>query len=496
MLATSGREIGRRRLRIGTVLVGLTVTTWFNGVARSLGSRATARALLAVPAAVLVSWLIFGTVALSRQLTLTPRVAQGLAEPLVAVLVALPAIASLFIAIYSVGRTSVNDMIAVLQVSRADRISTTRWLSAVLGTVVGVVWTGPLVAQFLMSLPLLTAVAAAVACVLVAVGGAVLAQVLFSLLETAVIWTVPAGERLAGAVAGAGAALLVAWCALLALPVGGRIEAEGPLTVVAVPLVWIAEETVPSVLAIGLLAVGVVAAGWLVGVVDGLPRNSRPAARRWRVPTGTARTLVGLELRQWIRFPMNATFLLFSGLLVAVSVVVAGPTTSAGGWSGPAYAFFALVSTIGVGSFGPTRPSHWAFSVAGRPLGWVAPKLGSVLLLWAMATIVLVLVFSQFTAWRPSDLPGLLPTLLLELVAGCVVGLLLPVGREQSLSGAMSEAVAIIVVVSIALGFQSLPGVDTPVGYVVAHAVGILGLVGAYVLLARSSVGAPDGSAT
>lgn len=66
-----------------------------------------------------------------------------------------------------------------------------------------------------------------------------------------------------------------------------------------------------------------------------------------------------------------------------------------------------------------------------------------------------------------------------------MVGLIIPAGREQSFSTAMSEVVAVLVVLSVAVGIQSLPWMDSTVGIVATHAVGLGVALGLYIAVAR-----------
>lgn len=66
-----------------------------------------------------------------------------------------------------------------------------------------------------------------------------------------------------------------------------------------------------------------------------------------------------------------------------------------------------------------------------------------------------------------------------------MVGLIIPAGREQSFSTAMSEVVAVLVVLSVAVGIQSLPWMDSTVGIAATHAVGLGVALGLYIAVAR-----------
>lgn len=114
------------------------------------------------------------------------------------------------------------------------------------------------------------------------------------------------------------------------------------------------------------------------------PQVTRPlSTRRFRVPGPPARTLVSLDIVEWLRFPTNATFLVFNVVILGV-VLITVRQADADAWFEVAALFLALASTVGVGSFGSTGAAHWIFNVSGRPRGWIAPK-------WMDSTIGIVL---------------------------------------------------------------------------------------------------------
>jgi hypothetical protein len=467
------------------VVAQLIVQTWFNGLCRAVGSRRGGIATIVVIVAVLAGWTIFATRALTAQVDLGVDQAERIAGPVAAQLFALPALVALFGAISAPDRTHLGNLLAVLPISRRSRAAAPRYLAAALGVAVGGAWAFPLCWSFATSLPVPQAVLALLCCGMIALLGALSAQVCYGLVESVSRYVLGAASSTVRGVGGAMVALLVGWALLLGMPLQGRIESSGPLTLVAEPLTWAVDGAMQA--AWGLLVLGgaVVVVGVALHAVDTVRvRRARPIGRRLLVPTPSPRTLVGLDVVQWLRFPMNATFLLFNSVILAVALYW-GRRAGSVVWFELTALFLALASTVGVGSFGSTRPAHWIFSVAGRPRGWILPKLSGVVLIWSTLIVAMMAVFSMTTSWNESDGLRLLPTLALELLIGCVVGLIIPAGREQSFSTAMSEVVAVLVVLSVAVGIQSLPWMDSTVGMIATHAVGLGVALGLYIAVAR-----------
>jgi hypothetical protein len=467
----------------------VTWQAWFNDLTRSIGSRAGARALGGAVVALLVAWLVLGTYGLGRQLSLEEGDTASIVTPVTGVTFTLPALATLLCALYTPSRTVLNDTLAVLPIRPADRKAAVRWLAVGLGLVLGGVWVAPLAVQFIAVGSVPEALGALLVCVALAIAGALAGQAVFLALELALNRIFGRSEVLTTGVAGLLTALLLLWVMLEALPFGGG-NGGGPLSVAAEPLASVTQEGGLAALRdIALLLVAVAVLIAVLGALDRVPR--RDAARLdLRVPIfgGTPRTLVSVEARQWLRYPTNGVMLIFTAGLAVACLTLWRGSLDDDDWLLGAFFLFSLISTVGVGSFGPTRPIHWMYHVAGRPLAWVAPKLLSVLGLWLALLGLYFVVLSLLTDWAPADGALLLPMLAVEVTAGCLVGLLLPVSRQQSLSGAMSETVAILVVLSIGVGMQAVPWIDTSAIYVITCAVVVAALIGAYVLLARAQV--------
>jgi hypothetical protein len=461
--------------------------TWFNDIVRSLGSLLAARIMIGTIVAMLAGWLVLGTYQLSSQLSLEEGTGELITTPVTAVVFVLPAFATLLAGIYAPTRTMLNDMLAVLPVRERDRRSVLRWLAVVLGLIFGGVWVLPLALEFALSAHSIGRAAASLAiCLLYGFAGACTAQALFLALERLGNWIVGRTNVFTTGVAGLGVALALLLSLFAGMPMGGG-TGSGVFAVIDDPLLFAIGApqghwgTLPLFFAV-LAALPFVLAG-----LDRLPRrDAAPSERRFGLAgLLPARTLVGLEVRQWLRYPSNAVMLLFMVGLTLAALTVWRDNLADAGWVTGAYFVFALAGTIGVGSYGPTRDHHWLYLVMRRPLAWVAPKLASVGVIWLGLFLTYFLLLTVLTDWNPQDGLTMLPMLVVELCTSCIVGLLLPVTREQSLGGSLSESVAVIVVLSVVVGFQWLPWGDDLALYLASCALVVGLLIGGYWAIAR-----------
>ena len=478
-----------RRGTVVAAIMRVTWQAWSNDLTRSIGSRTGARALGGAVLVLLAAWLVLGTYALGKQLSLQEGDTATIATPVAAVTFTLPALATLLCALYTPSRTVLNDTLAVLPVRPADRNAAIRWLSVGLGVILGGVWVAPLAVQFIAAGGGLESLGALLVCACLAVAGALTAHAIFLTLQLALNRVFGSSDILTTGIAGLLTSLLLLWAMLEALPFQGG-TGGGPFATAGRPLQAVTDGGGLDALRDVALLVGALAA--LTAVLSGLDRVPRRRSAgltfhlpfAWRAP----RTLISIEARQWLRYPTNAVMLIFTAGLAIATLTLWRGSLDDDNWLLGAFFLFSLISTIGVGSFGPTRPIHWIYHVAGRPLAWVAPKLLSVFVLWLGLLCLYGVVLVLTTNWSPSEGLSLLPMLAVEVTAGCVVGLLLPVSREQSLSGALSESVAILVVLSIAIGLQAVPWLDTTPVYAATCAAAVGGLIGLYVALARAQV--------
>lgn len=474
-----------RRATVVAAIMRVTCQAWFNDLTRSIGSRRGAQALGGGVLVLLGAWLLLGSYALGSQVRLQEGDTAAIATPVSAVTFTLPAIATLLCALYTPSRTVLNDILALLPISVADRRAAVRWLSVVLGVVLGGVWVAPLAVQFIAAGSAAEAVGALLVCACLAVAGALAAQVMFLAVEVALNRMFGRSGALTTGIAGLAGALVLLWAMLQALPSEGRSDGGGPFATAAQPLLSVTGEGGGAIggLALLLLAVPVLVA--VLSLLDHVPRRDGGG---WHLhlprPSRAPRTLVSIEVRQWLRYPTNAVMLVFTAGLSVACLTLWRDSLDEDNWLLGAFFLFTLISTVGVGSFGPTRPFHWMYHVAGRPLAWVAPKLLSVLAIWLALVGVYFATLSLLTSWSAADGVLLLPVLAVEVAAGCIVGLLMPVSRQQSLSGALSECVAILIVLSIAIGLQAVPAGSAAAAVGACLAI-VAGLVYSYIALAR-----------
>jgi hypothetical protein len=476
------------RPRAVAALTTLILQAWFNGVCRSLGSRRSGFAAVAAAGVVLLAWLVVGTLALDSQLALDASAAKTLAEPLVAPLFAFPAILAVVATLYSPERSVMHDLLAVMPVRPGERVAATQFLVTAASVAVGGVWSAPLVWQLakhedIVALTLVLVCAAAIATI-----GSLTAQVLFAAASAGLDLLLRHGFRaLSRGLAGAGVSLAVLWSMTQALPVQGRVHSEGPLTVLALPLRHVVEGG-PAVASIGATICAVVvlavALPFMTRLGDRSGARSHSASPHRRLRTRRQVTLTELELVSWVRFAPNAAFFTFAGIMLLIALVVVGSSTDAQSFE-VGLLFLALASTVGIGSFGPTRATHWIYNISGRPYRWIVPKLASVVCIWACFVALTTVSLSLFTAWEARNTWLLLPSLAIEMVAGMLVGIVLPVSGEQSLGNAFSEMVAVLVILSIAFGIQSLPWMTSTVGAALTYVASAVVGATLYIVIAR-----------
>jgi hypothetical protein len=482
------------RTGVATAIVNLTLRMWFNGLERAFGgSRRLVIVTLGTIAALLLAWLVVGTHMLGAQMALDPSQAELITTPVVASMVALPGVTTTLIVLYTPDRTVLTALLAVLPVQRSQYRASTRWINAGLGCVVGTVWVLPLALQFGTVLSAPSAIAAVLACLAVAVCGAFGAHSLMTLVAAVLGRLLPCRAPIINVLGAVVTSIALAGAFLAALPTQGRVEGEGPFALLAEPLAALvtrtgADRVVPLLVYLAMAVVAVLVSGCL----DFLPEPpTRPPGRRLRLPDALVRSprgLLGLETRAWLRFPPNTAFLFFLVICVVVGTVVAGSSQSGDSYLASTL-FLTLASTLGVSAYGITRATHWIYSMVGRPRAWIAPKLLGSLVVWGVLVAVLLTAFAAFTAWPVLDLLPQLPALLVELLVGCIVGLIFPVSTEQSLSTALSETMCLLVLLVVAAGLQSITWIQTETGYVLTYGGAIVVLTVVYVLIARGVSG-------
>ncbi|MFJ6077054.1 hypothetical protein ACIQC0_01965 [Pseudarthrobacter sp. NPDC092419] len=436
----------------------ITWRIWFNDLARSLGSPARAKSLLIGIGAAMAAWTAWSSVELGRQLGLDAESGWQIAGPVAGVMFTMPALATLMAVLYAPSRTLLTEMLSVLPVRQAHTRAAVRWLTVAVGLCGGLLIAAPLALQFAFAGSVRVAVIGLSSAVYAALLGALTTQVLVEVTQVA-------GGRLLGrntviiqGISGLAVAALLLLAFIATMPLNGR-ESGGPLRPLGDVLAWLLGGPAPSwwaaAVAFGLPVLLIVA----LRLLESAPRPDmapwRPGLRlRFRARAAHDDSLFRLELLQWIRYPSNAVLLLFiNGLCIAavVSAAAAGADDL-----GLTYVALAVASSIGIGCYGPTRRHHWIYRIAGSPTAWVAPKFMAVVAVWSAMMAIYGTALVLLTGWEPFELVMTLPMLFVELCASCIVGLVLPVSRDQSIGGAVSEAVALIGLIGLTFSAQSV----------------------------------------
>jgi len=481
--------------RASTVMAAIVVATlraWYTDLARSFGSRAVARGVVAAAGLLLLGWLVGGSLQLSESLDLRgAEQATILAPAAAAVLLALPALSTVLAAIYAPSRTALDNILVLLPVSEQRRRAVVRWFATVLGLLLGGVWALPLGLQVLVASPGRAVPLVALCVVWLMVCGAVAAQLVVDLVERLLEIVVGPDSTIARAMAGVIAALGIAGGFLAAIP--GPSEPEG-----AGPVAWLGLRF-QDVVALRAPVVGVAVLGGLVATLLGVSALANRAPRGYlhdrtplRLPAGLPlsrrgwASAVQLEVLQWLRYPTNATLLMFTSSFTLIAVLAWGRGGTSGTWLTISLLLFALVSTVGVGAYGATREHHWLYRTTRRPYAWMWPKLAGSAVVWAALLLLIGTVLSAFTAWRPADGLFLVPVLTVEFLAGCLIGLVVPANREQSLSASLAESLAVLGCMSVTVAVYSLPfATSSHAGYGLTCATLTVLLLAAYVVIGR-----------
>ncbi|MBG6179625.1 hypothetical protein [Arthrobacter sp. CAN_A1] len=472
----------------------ITWRIWFNDISRSLGSRTRARLVLWVLGVAMVAWTVYSGLALGRQLGLDTDTAREISTPVAGVVFTLPGLATLMACLYAPNRTVLTEMLSVLPVHPAHVKSSLRWLTVIVGTVAGVLMGAPLILQFIVSGDPLTAVAGTGFAFYLAVLGALFVHILLSTFRTAISWSVRSDGVMVQGIAGLLVAALMVYSFFRALPFNYQ-EPAGPLAILGNVLAWLLGGPRPSAMVLVLVAAAPGVLLLLSHMLDRVPEpreNNRAQSRTFATASGMlGNSLLALEIKQHLRFPANAVLLLFiNGLAIAAIVV----TWIAGGDEyGATYLVLTIVSAFGIGAYGPTRRHHWVYRVTGAPHAWILPKFLSVTVIWAVMILIYGTALVLWSGWYFIDLVAALPVLFIEMAAGCLIGLLLPVSREQSIGGAVSEAVALVGLIGLTFAVQTLIAVagDVLLGLALQLAIAAL-LVAAYLLTARWLSGNQD----
>jgi hypothetical protein len=404
-----------------------------------------------------------------------------------AVLVALPGLATVLTAVYAPTRTAFDNVLVLLPVTEQRRRAVVRWFSTTVGLLLGGVWALPFGLQVLLASPTSRMPLVALCIAGLMAGGALATQLIVELVGRALDLIVVADSPIGRAAAGVVAALAAAGALIAAIPGPGSPAGAGPLALFGALFRDVVTGARPAlgVAVIGALPLALLA---VTGILEWLPRPvRRPDPIGLSVPTARAgKGLIGLEVVQWLRYPMNATLLIFVCGFTASAVLAWGRSGTTDQWFTVSLLLLAVVSTAGVGAYGATREHHWLYHTTRRPSAWISPKLIASTLVWAFLVSSVGLILWLFTPWRPSDVVVLMPGLAVEFLAGCLIGLAIPANREQSLSASLTEAVAALGCMSVTVGVYSLPFATASYsGYLTTCSILAVLLLTLYVVIGR-----------
>lgn len=452
------RLAGRRPpgvVTVGRSVLWLTLRVWFNDLARTLGSRARAAAAVATGLGLMMAAAAWSGVLARDSVAGVDILDPGAATTVAALVVTIPAITTVMAHMYAPPRTLVLEMLTVMPVSRTVTRLAVGLLTCVLGLVLGVLLLAPLAGPVLDAV--VAAPTSALGLLVLGLTGPVLALALIGTVTVLLTRVARAGDIVAQGLAGLAAAVALGAGLVAALPVNHH-EPGGLHLVTSGPFLrWSAGvgSVVEALPHVGLVAAGTLVA-WLAARHD---ISGREGARSVR-PVWPSQTIVAslwrLELAQVLRYPSNVVVLVLLNGLGLLGLA----WSALGGQDGLGLGALLLMalSCWGIGAFGPTAGHHWIHRTAGRPNAWVWPKLGAVLTVWLAMIAVHGTWLVLLTDWMLIDLLVMLPVLFVEVVVSCTIGIVLPVSLNNSMAGAFSEGVALMVLVTLTGAVQSVTG--------------------------------------
>ncbi|MDQ1058485.1 hypothetical protein QFZ23_002386 [Arthrobacter globiformis] len=437
----------------------ITWRMWYNDLSRSLGSKAKAKTLVIAILAAIAAWTAWSSVELGKQLGLDPETGREIAVPVASVMFAMPALATLMAVLYAPSRTLLTELLSVLPVREAHVRGATRWLTVAVGFSGGLLVSAPLALQFVFTGSAAVALVGVGYAVFAALLGCLATQVLTELAQVAAGRILGRNGVMVQGISGLLTAALLLYSFMTSMPMNGG-DGRGVLLPLGEVLAWLLGATAPAWWVLVLVAASPVILLAALGLLEAAPRKEfapwRPRLGGTRTAKAASKgpTFMVLELRQWLRYPPNAVLLLFINGLCAAAVVSAAAT--GGDELGVFYVALGVASAIGIGCYGPTRRHHWMYRVTGTATAWIGPKFRAVLLIWAGMMAVYGTAFMLVSGAGPVEFALALPMLFVELCASCALGLLLPVSRDQSIGGAVSEAVAVVGLLGLTFGLQSM----------------------------------------
>ncbi|WP_395398575.1 hypothetical protein ACHMXB_12205 [Arthrobacter sp. UC242_113] len=462
----------------------ITWRMWFNDLCRSLGSRTKAKLLVAAILAAVGAWTAWSSIELGKQLGMDPDTGREIAAPVASVMFTMPALATLMAVLYAPSRTLLTEMLSVLPVREAHVRGATRWLTVAVGFFGGLLVSAPLALQFVFTGSAAVALAGVSYAIFAALLGCLATQVLTEVGQVVAARLLGRNGVMVQGISGLLTAGLLLYAFMTSMPMNGG-DGRGVLLPLGEVLAWLLGAPAPSWWVLGLVPASPMILLAALGVLEAVPRKEfapwRPRFFAGRNLSAGRPSFMVLELRQWLRYPPNAVLLLFINGLCAAAVVSAA--AAGGDELGLVYLALGVASAIGIGCYGPTRRHHWIYRVTGSPTAWIGPKFRAVLLIWAGMMVVYGTAFMLVSGGGPVEFFLALPMLFVELCASCALGLLLPVSRDQSIGGAVSEAVAVVGLLGLTFGLQSMLAASTNILVSLAVQIAMMAAAFAWYLL-------------
>lgn len=471
--------------RVTTSVIPLTLRLWFNDLARALGSRWQAVGLLGLFGAAIAGYAIWSTVQSSAVLGSADSL-SGMGTTYGAVMFTICGLTVVLCWIYAPSSTLVTQLLAVLPVRNAAVRGAARWLTLLIGASLGLLVLTPLWLPIAASGP--SGLRTTVGLFAAALGGALTMLAITTVVQLVMARLLRLSPSLASGFAALASVVAAAIAFAAAMPLNHH-EPGGPHAALTGPfLEWFAGSgTVQSAMLFVSLIGASIATLYSLNSIEPLDHTgSRSAALR--LPGSSTSSLVRLEALQILRYTPNLMMLVFAngvGLLCAFWMSLGSGEDPLG----VGIIVLTILSAWGVGAYGPTCRHHWIYRAAGRADGWILPKLCAVLSIWGICMAIHGTWLVLIGGWSWRDLLLAIPTLLVEVLISCAVGVLLPVSPNTSISGVVSESIAMLLIVATAAAAQAALASMTSLALAMTAQVSMVALAVSLYIAAGHGVG-------
>ncbi|MGL5865585.1 MAG: hypothetical protein ACRCYX_06870 [Dermatophilaceae bacterium] len=449
--SNSGSIASPSAMRVVVSVMRLTMRLWFNDIARSTGSKVQAMSLVGGLVGVVLAFAVWTSIQSGRQLALADL--NGVEVTYGGLLFTVPALTTVFSFLYVPSRSVVTEMLSVLPIDAGVVQMAIRMMTGSVGFLIGVIFTSPLwapvvVANRLSGAPLAAAMVAVSVCgVVTAVASTTFLTAVFRVVARV------------GSMAAMGCSALVTTVVFSlvlaeAVPANGNAP-SGPHVHITGGLIKWAQGSVgvtSAVPFVGFLMCAILA----LWAADRLRRRDPVVAENSQLPllrnVSAEPGLVWLELLQILRYPPNALSLFFvngvAGILALASLASEQDQLGLG------LITLTIISAWGVGVYGPTRRHHWVYRTTSHPRSWIGAKFLAAVLVWLLMVSFHGSWLVAITEWTLSDVLLTVPTLFVELIVACIVGMMIPVSSDTSISGSLSESFALLLLVGVGAAVQ------------------------------------------